>query len=240
MIIDATVETHRKRALVLFSGGLDSTFALWKLMCEGREFDIMYVNAGQHLFKQRAERASRDDVLRALSNHQALPNYRDITPVNNVNINAGVAIGFSQPISWLVAALEVVDPHLHDEVIIGYVSGDQIAYVLHELETAWNSLWKVVKMGPPIPLSFPLIYKFKQDMLKELPDDVIEQTWMCECPELDGDDLVECQRCPACIRKAVENTIFNGSTGKVFTPKRVPYNREVQENLNEHTHRPPN
>jgi 7-cyano-7-deazaguanine synthase in queuosine biosynthesis len=202
-----------KRILMLFSGGLDSTWLLYNRVKEGCAVDVFYAKGGQSQFKQECEKQRRELIKAWIEEHATEENPADITEVrdNQVEVQFGAAkhASWRQAIGWLVSALAVVDYTKHGCVEIGYVMGDEISQHLHDIQDAWKSLWKFSKMGDPIPLEFPLRITSKYDILKQLPGELYKLTWVCELPVMEeGGALRACEHCHACITRAVEEHRF--------------------------------
>lgn len=215
--------TDEKRPLLAFSGGFDSTAMLLKFTDEGRA-DIVSIilanNRDKNICERKAQKAIIDKLRsRWIKEEENLP-YEKKT---NGNIcihyfsHVGVSqqkFGFSQMPRWLIGLMDVVDPRMHNAVMIGYVSGDQATGVTSELKSAWHYLWEAVFPGDPlVPLVFPMAFRTKQELLKKMPKDIYDLTWSCETPrELTpgnketGEEPTfdKCDCCPACERRASE------------------------------------
>lgn len=196
-----------KRSLILFSGGLDSTFALHRHMCDAKPFDLLYVDAGQSANKIKAEKLASKQILEVLKQRYEGTARTDALGFKYVRTHSSVRmadspkVSFSQIVPWLIGALEAVDPAIHDEVILSYVCGDQINPLVNEILAAWENLWKISKIGELVPLVFPYIYVPKLTIMNELPTALRINTWVCEVPVAWGDEVVPCGRCLACIRR---------------------------------------
>ena len=177
-----------KHPLILFSGGLDSTYLLQQELEKGHVYTL-YVTGALNSLKMRAEKEAREKIKQKLlkgSKHYILGDYE----IDVGKLFAGIPdLSFSQPAMWLTGALQVTDPHYHSELMIGYVHGDGINQHLQDIAKAWKSMQSFTK-AHPIPINFPLRYTTKQDILDKLQRDVVFDTWMCEGPiEVAGDDM---------------------------------------------------
>lgn len=176
-----------KRPLVLFSGGLDSTFNMLRHTIEGESVDYVYIDGGQGKNKVEAEQATIDRIVNALQEHarrkEKHVRHRFSTwPLSKVNFCNTPSAGWRQPIPWLVSALEVVDPAKHSVVEVSYVQGDEIISRIPELKAAWAAMWSVTKLGEVVPLEFPLKDISKQAILCQMPAELYNLTWVCETP----------------------------------------------------------
>lgn len=202
----------KSRILMLFSGGLDSTWLLYNRVKEGHAVDTFYAKGGQSQYKKECEKERRELIKAWIEQHAPEDKPAKITEVlpGQVEVQFGAAKhgAWRQAISWLVSALEVVDHTKHDCVEIGYVMGDEICQHFHDIQDAWRSLWKFSKLGDPIPLEFPLKITSKYSILLGMPGELYKLTWVCELPQLDEGVLKPCGTCHACITRAVEEHRF--------------------------------
>lgn len=197
-----------KCPLILFSGGLDSTYLLWK---EARNPEnaavwVVYADAQQGEAKKSMEKKARRRIIDKLNCEQDAKPIFTLTSDSTVYLANTPSAAFRQPLGWLVAAMEVVDPDIHTSVMIAYVEGDQITQNFNELKTAWQAVWSFTKQGPVVPLEFPLNHTSKVSIFKELPPDYYDEIWYCELPSYDGDsdDGTACGQCVPCITHATE------------------------------------
>lgn len=219
-----------KRPLVLFSGGLDSTYNMLLHTLDGVSVDYVYINGGQGQRKVDAEEATIDRILQALHEHarrkEKVIRHRFSThPLSKVNFCNTPSAGWRQPIPWLVSALEVVDPEKHSVVEVSYVQGDEIISRIPELKAAWAAMWAVTKSGDFVPLEFPLKDTSKQAILCQMPEELYKLTWVCETPIMRTfawpQSCIEYgrgsgARCRACETRLVELYRFELRNGKTL------------------------
>lgn len=223
----------KSRILMLFSGGLDSTWLLYNRVKEGHVVDVFYAKGGQPQLKQECEKQRRELIKAWIEKHAPKDKPAQITevPPGQVEVQFGaVKYGaWKQAIGWIVTALEVVDHTKHDCVEIGYVMGDEICQHFHDMQDAWNSLWKFSKAGDPVPLNFPLRITSKYDILKQLPGELYKLTWVCELPEYVEGGLQPCGRCHACITRAVEEHRFFLKQGMTLETFHTPSAKLIED-----------
>lgn len=197
-----------KCPLLLFSGGLDSTFMLQAALQE-TDVDTLYVDAGQHVQKVQAEQLAQTAILAWLyrrgSEGTAIAPHRVRYAFEYTakNLSSAPGIMSTQAPSWLIAAMYHFDPNLHSEVQIAYVMGDDALIYRHEMAAAWANLCLVSK-GVAVPLVFPYMGWRKKNFLQRMPADLVDLVWVCELPEWEGKTITPCHRCPACKRHARE------------------------------------
>ena len=203
-------EEETKVPLLLFSGGLDSSYML-QMYLERGNVETLYVKGLIHEDKIAKELDARKKIIAALQektgNYVLRDHIIDIGPI----FGGGTAdIGFAQPPMWIVGALQVSDYNKHSELAIGYVAGDQIACMIPYIINAWDNLQYFAKHGN-IPVVFPLKVTRKVDILEAILPQIVQHIWVCEMPEWWrdgkmiyipdglGGKLKPCGKCPACI-----------------------------------------
>lgn len=193
-----------KRPLLLFSGGLDSTYMLRTALME-TDVDVLYIDCGQCKNKIQAESISRTAILRWMDDHAMLVEDEKRHRVRRTFDYTGVSYAdapnmmSSQAPVWLIGALYHFDPSIHSEVRVAYVMGDDALIYRHEMATAWENLCLLAK-GVSVPLVFPLMGWRKSTILKYIQPDLLDLIWVCELPTWVGTTLTPCHKCIPCKR----------------------------------------
>lgn len=216
-----------KKPLLVFSGGLDSSFMLWKALEQGDVYTC-YIKATQCQDKIPMELAARKKIIKFFeekTGHYVLSD--TIVDLGNyINVKETVAHdgsliknwnnvvpdhSFGQAPLWQFGMQFATDGHKHSKVCMGVVMGDQIAMHIGDLLSAWHhtsAFSRVVQ----VPLEFPLMYHSKDMILRVMPKEIIPDLWICELPVAAGDDqpdgarFVPCERCTAC--ETMAKTVF--------------------------------
>lgn len=223
------VAADNKRPLLLFSGGLDSTYLLWSTLSEDKQaVDLIYINGNQGRHKTAAELKARGLIIDWLKE-----NVPDCPPIYELSVRSKIDMSreqntFKQALPWFVGAMEVVDPDTHTQVNIAYVSGDQISSMLDNLSYSWNYMWPVCKGSSLVPLNFPLRHFTKAIILDRIPKELYKLTWVCETPTADTHDLqtdtytyVACNKCAACTTRKVESYRYTLDKGGKMLPRTI-------------------
>jgi len=140
-----------------------------------------------------------------------------------------------QLVPWLIGAIEVADPDKHSSVEVGYLCTDSNAQVFDKVIETWNLLWSICKRGEVVPLSFPLRLQYKATVMRELPKELYDLTWVCELPRLVDsgvDEYVHCGKCPACETRLVEEyrqTLHRGITDEPLNESLLDLVKEIVE-----------
>lgn len=182
--------------LVLFSGGMDSTYLVSYMLAENGPIDVLYVNGGQSPEKMRLELEARDRLIEFMNREYPNKIQRQYEILQPVYIHDGQSKKWQQPNSWMQGAYRVLDASRHSCVRIAYVSSDGAHFGsnLHHIEQQWASMLKVGFTGDHIPLEFPLIHLTKLDILEQIDKRLLPMVWVCEMPHAGK----ACQRCSPC------------------------------------------
>lgn len=197
------VDNNEKLPLILFSGGLDSTYLLSETLKNG-SCDILYIAAAQGENKIKAEQEACKKIIKWLEKNKPFK-IRNTYFVDITSLPVITNYSFSQPSSWIFGALSVCNENIHNEVQIAYVLGDQISCHLINIHDAWNAL-SIFSKHQKINLIFPLCFTTKNKIMKEMEPKLYNLTWVCETPiKLKRyNTLKPCSKCASCINRKVE------------------------------------
>lgn len=187
-----------KVPLLLWSGGLDSTFLLLCLL-QDSDVDVVSLDGGQARMKCVAESAAREKIL-AYLRKDFKHRVRVIESVAKVNIANCKNLTWSQPVPWLVGALGAIDASRHSSIQMAYIGGDQAVTQVAQLEQTWAGL-QALSLKQAVPIKLPFIHWSKCDILKAIPFDLYELTWTCENPSTEDE---QCGHCRPCIDHKTE------------------------------------
>lgn len=195
-----------KTAIVAFSGGLDSTYLVWKLLQE-RNVTVVYYLAGQggvkimmelgtiHRMVDILNGMSRRGEIKGFVNNVLVIRTHHWACVNHVPENSCQV----QALNWVTGFIPYLSPRYHS-YNVAYGADDiqkhpelteyTEAFFEH-MQNAYNSLieisaeFRLVKdrrdRHVP-PMLFPLRNTTKAQMLKELPGELVHLYWKCEAP----------------------------------------------------------
>lgn len=212
-----------KRPLVLWSGGVDSTFLVLDHLNSGRVVDTLSVDAFVSPEKVSREALARLQMYGAFRHSQDMGKAVKQAAaksfvggvVDTINLSQACGQGrqttFRQIIPWVSAIVLHFDPERHSHVELAYVLGDEINAWLHHVAQAVYHLSAVAQYAP-IECYFPLAGRRKESLMRALNSwqvtlgsgdatvvrSILNMTWVCELPEAWG----HCGECPACKREA--------------------------------------
>lgn len=183
----------KRRVLLLWSGGLDSTALMCRYLRAGWAVDALPVVFKNSFAKNEREQSARDAMHR-----EYFSNY-DVTVLSAPEISVPVigSIPFAQLTVWVNAAIMSLRIGHHDEVAISYVMNDDAISFLGDIQ----SLWKAhnpffAHAGKLPPLKFPLSKEQKFNLFNELPPVLIPHLTWCES----AFDMDFCGCCTPCKR----------------------------------------
>lgn len=177
------MDNNNRVPLILFSGGLDSSFLLQEELKKG-DVEVLYVTGVLHQDKVKMEeerRAKIIDILEETTGNRVRKRHRidlGIMPFGNMEDSS-----FTQPPMWLMGALMVSDSRRHSKLLIAYVSGDQIMPQLAHIQAAWDQLQHISKAHDNIPVDFPYRFDSKIYVMEGLHPEVARLVWYCEMPQ---------------------------------------------------------
>lgn len=182
--------------LVLFSGGLDSTYLVSHLLKEEGPVDVLYVNGSQSPVKMKQELLARDKLIAKMNQyypHKIQGQYECLDPVY---IHDGKNKKWIQPNAWMQGAFKVLVPTRHEKLCIGYVNDDGAYFGMHlpKMQEQWKLMQEVGYNGTPISVVFPILHMDKLTVLENIDKRLLSDIWVCETPS----DDKHCGKCKPC------------------------------------------
>lgn len=165
-----------KKVLLLFTGGLDSTYLLQKNIKEGNEVTCLYTKLKNNGIKTDVEYFA---ALKIIEHYQHQASYT-IKVIENEILMSGTPPLLPQIfLNLMISSFNTLGA-MFDEVQIGYVSGDLgVSYIpdlINIFDTLNTSLGKVNKNK----LTFPLVKEHKSEFINFLDEKVLKMIWSCE------------------------------------------------------------
>jgi len=181
-----------KNIVILFTGGLDSTYLLYKNLKEGNHVDIIYTKIQNNPEKTQSEIHAIDEIIVEMN--------RLFSPCsisfkyNSVEINAlADGIRLKQLPSHMLTVMHGIHD-LQSEVQLGYCMNDDMVSYIEDLKKLYESWMPFCAPGMP-NITFPLLKIHKIDMLRELPKSLRDLVFSCENPPELCKPCGECDSC---------------------------------------------
>ena len=172
-----------KNVAVLFSGGLDSTYLVWKNLKEGNRVTPYYNEVLNNTSKSRIEKQQMARIIgefrREFGDRLDSPRYAAKTELF-VNKWSNT-LKFKQTPIWLFSTLYMDQDF--DEIQIGYVANDDSIPYIKEIKETYAALSWMLHEGQHRPeLTFPIYKMPKYEMLNQLPHILKSLIYSCEAP----------------------------------------------------------
>ena len=193
-----------KTVIVLFSGGLDSTYLLWKNLKEGNSVHPVHITIKANQKKTIIEKNAIDKIY-AMAKEEFPDKLGKLSHVYEFNgIDLQQNVGWAQLPVWMLGILYSPTLSYASEVQIGYVMGDDIVSYKKEIKNIFNSYRPFLNDDSKhVKLKFPLYQKGKRDIINELPKKYLTRVVFCEDPQgvkETGEDVfhTNCETCGSC------------------------------------------
>jgi len=178
--------------LVMFSGGIDSTGMLWKLLNEKKALHVHHMNLRNEERRAFAEHKSVENILQLMSkNHEF--NYSESThqyPSYNNKF-----IWDSDIVSFIAGTICLSIPSIKF-VAIGMTATDLSNPDLSNRIVRSNNVFKAFTEATKI---YPVKNMTKLQIYNMLPVEIRNLTWSCRTPIYVNNFAYRCNKCMTCI-----------------------------------------
>ena len=193
-----------KRIVVLWSGGVDSTYLIQRCCEEPAYEEVLagYVELENNPAKTASELGAIERLVPLLQRSDKFVWLGTLMRVHFRRTNPNLA--FKQIPIWLLALVEAIHPPV-DEVAIGYIRNPHPGTIdasshLDDLRRLYADYRPLLHRDPPA-LVFPLAEVEKQEIWERLDPELRSHCVYCEAPLLDGDAYRPCGRCRLCAER---------------------------------------
>lgn len=189
-----------KNVAVLFSGGLDSTYLVWKNLMDGNVVYPIYIEIENNKNKTIIEK-NRIELLRKKFDDEFGDNITNINYIINVGImnTSDDTLLFKQIPVWLFGLMYIQGMDI-DEIQIAYVIKDDAISYLDDIQNIYKSYQPIC--DEMIPLKFPLFKMMKDEMANSLPKEYLDLIYSCENPLNIGNEsdvIISYDACCKCV-----------------------------------------
>lgn len=220
------IEEIKPIPLVVFSGGLDSTYMLYLALLKS-DVDCVYVVGNQGEKKVYHELKARKKLIPLIERITGHRVRFDTELYIQTPVNMSANVKYQQPLQWLHALTQIVTPVRHSEVLMGYVEGDGMIRHLDNLTQAWKSIGQFA-LFESVPLRFPLVdtdtHFPKYVILDKLPAILYPHVWYCERPKHTRSK--PCGKCSPCLTHIGAKVLF-----KLHYPNAVDYDEAIAKHI---------
>lgn len=156
-------DVSKKKALVLWSGGFDSTSLIFYYLDKGYEVDTVAGSIEGNEGQSISEKFARLQMQTMMQ--------RDKLPVNFFTSSTfdirknNSSCGVCQPVLWLNLLFFNIK-EFHDVAAMGYVKGDDVWHYKTEVFDVWNSMMKFRHNNEKAILEFPFEWETKEEIAR--------------------------------------------------------------------------
>jgi 7-cyano-7-deazaguanine synthase in queuosine biosynthesis len=203
--------------LAMFSGGLDSTAMLVRLLARGdEELRVHHIRMVNREGRDGAEQAAVEAILAYCRAH-----YRPFRYSESALDFSGLA---AIPIDYLciafVACQVAIDTPRCTRIAVGSLSTDtDIVNRSARQQRVFQEMYacyRARKLGEPdVRWVFPVYDIPKAELARELPSELLDLTWSCRRPVRTAGGWVACGTCKACHARPKSGLIAGGGRHEV-------------------------
>jgi 7-cyano-7-deazaguanine synthase in queuosine biosynthesis len=195
--------SRRDHTLVMLSGGIDSTAALWMILNNPEGYGQIHVH---HIHIQnvearwKAEASAVKSVLAYMKKHSSTPFTSSESTINTPAFGNKFLFD-TEVVSFISGYMTSRDP-LITKVIIGVTASDYEAGISAAVERgkAIHNAFHPGKNDPSGAVKeYPIAMLTKEEAYKTLPADLAVLTWSCRTPHYADGKPIECGKCKTCL-----------------------------------------
>jgi 7-cyano-7-deazaguanine synthase in queuosine biosynthesis len=177
--------------LLMFSGGLDSTGAFWRLLQDGRKIHVHHMNLKNVERRHKAESVSVKNILtymRTIGDFIYSESSHEYPPFK------GKFMWDSDIVSFVSGSICLATPWIK-EVAIGRTKSDDNQNLNDRVERAHTIFSAFTSTAKKV---YPVGDLTKQEIYDMLPKDLRKLTWSCRTPVYSDDTINPCGVCQTC------------------------------------------
>ena len=212
------IDIDESNTLIMFSGGLDSTGALWQLLQdEENKVHIHHLHLINKENRAKAEHRSVKNILSYVSksyrikyseSYHEYPSYSYIEKLNldtkEIKVNQNSIID-SDIYNFMAGTICLSLPSIKS-VAIGRTKSDSEEISTMARATIGTSILKL--LAPNVEKIYPVVHLTKTEIYNILPKKLRDMTWSCRSPVYINEETIkECGKCKTCLEL---ETIKNG------------------------------
>jgi 7-cyano-7-deazaguanine synthase in queuosine biosynthesis len=192
-----------KRTLVMLSGGIDSTAALWRILHRPDEYGQVHTH---HIHMQnvevrwQAEAEAVKAILAYMRHHAPTPFTASESTINTPTFGNKFLFD-TEVINFITGYMTSRDP-LIDRVVIGGTATDFAMganQAISRGRAIHNAFHPDESDNSTKIKRYPLAKLTKAEVYNTLPPDLAILTWSCRTPKYIDGKPVECGRCKTCL-----------------------------------------
>jgi 7-cyano-7-deazaguanine synthase in queuosine biosynthesis len=189
--------------LIMFSGGLDSTALLVKLLAESDdELRVHHIRMANREARAEAEQAAVERIVAWCRERYRPFRYSE----SGLDFAALEAIPIDYLCIAFVACQVAIDTPRCNRIAVAALARDtdienRSARQRRVFDTLYDC-YRARKLGEPeVQWIYPVYHATKQELAAALPPELVRLTWSCRRPVREGEGWRACGACKACLAR---------------------------------------
>ena len=200
--------------LLNFSGGIDSTYCLWRYLVENPKKKLLVHHCHMKTSFNRHDQESQAvaDILKWMDDH-GLTNYKYIETTVDIR-QLGVKPVDHQIINFITGTICLNAKYYGIKYLLLPTIRDEVERLGKRYLTAIWEDSQLFRSSPRLTMGTdkraklqpvtPIIERYKQDFIKEMPKDLFDLTFFCRIPK----GRKACGKCHTCKQAGIEEEIL--------------------------------
>lgn len=193
--------SRMKLPLLLWSGGLDSTYLLWCRLANGQAVDVLYINLDNNKENSELEQKAIKK-LKTIFKKACLPagirkEYEYVVPTKT-----SIVVTLPQAVIWNDGILWNYNPQEHESVELSYVQGDDFWHYRDRIASYQKIMFQahIKNIPETFEVTYPLEWMKKYEIIKKMQETdlgkkLLKAVRYCEL----GSSKKPCGECSSCI-----------------------------------------
>lgn len=202
------IDIDDSNILLMFSGGLDSTGALWQLL-QNKENKVHI----HHLYLVNTEKRAEvehlavKNILSCISkqyrfkyseSYHEYPYYSYLTTTNNGSIIINQNFIFDSDLYNFIAGTICTSLPSIKKVAIGRTKSDLEEIAIISRAAVGTNILKI--LAPNVEKIYPVEHMTKSEVYNSIPENLRNMTWSCRTPVYTSENKAEeCGKCKTCV-----------------------------------------
>ena len=185
--------------LVMLSGGIDSTAALVKVLSDtDDDLFVHHIYLKNNMRRERPELVAVDNIVQYCKDKYRPFNftmsYMDLSFMGN-NVQADL-----YSVTYITALIVKQFPEI-DCVVVSAIAEDELNPEMEERRRIARHIFESFFLDGGMPkIDMLLADMTKEQVINNLPKELLELTWSCRKPAIDKDDnYIRCEKCHTCM-----------------------------------------
>jgi 7-cyano-7-deazaguanine synthase in queuosine biosynthesis len=210
------IDHDDSNTLLMFSGGLDSTGALWQLLQnKDNKLHLHHLHLINKEKRARAEHIAVKNIISYISKYYKVkysesyheyPHYSYLTMINKNTLALNQNFMFDSDLYNFISGTICTSLPNIKSVAIGRTKSDSEEISTMNRAAIGTNIFKL--LAPNVEKIYPVVHLTKTEVYNILPKELRDMTWSCRTPIYINEEIIkECGKCKTCLEL---ETIKNG------------------------------